>query len=170
MISFRHIISLTILPLIMFSFSQCSSQKKLQDKAPVQLKGVYCQNWVAGIQGGGAGTNIFIPIEAVTDKKVQLDSVYFRGKSAKLETKPQGTSIYIGRFISERNKKRDLVMDGDGKKEYGNEMPTIPEKIPFELKNDECVVSYKEGSKTKYFKIEGVVEKTMESFPMAPKQ
>src|SRR5690606_41772555 len=71
---------------IMTSFSQCSSSQKLQEKAPVTFGEVYFQRWNAGIQGGGSGINLFIP---VMDTNVVLDSVYFRGKSAKLETKPQ---------------------------------------------------------------------------------
>ena len=165
----KKIISITILPLIMFSFSQCSSQKKLQEKSPVQLKEVYCQSWVAGVRGGGAGLNIFIPIDAVSDEKIELDSVYFRGKSAKLETKPQSPSMFIGRFTSEVNKKQDIIMSSDSRQEYGNKMPKVKEDIPFELKDDECIVSYKEGNKTKYFKIKNVIEKASIPYPSAPK-
>ncbi len=168
MISLKKIISITILPLIMFSFSQCSSQKKLQQDAPVKLQEVYCQGWVAGVKGGGAGMNIFIPVDAVLNKKVKLDSVYFRGKAARLETKPQNESLYIGRFMSNDNKSRDLIMSSDSKNEYGNKMPVIPAKTPFELKDDECAVSYKDGNKTKYFKIENVIEKASIPYPSAP--
>lgn len=164
----RNVISFIMLPLIMFSFSQCSSQKKLQDKAPVQLKEVYCQSWVAGIRGGGAGMNIFIPVEAISDKDIEIDSVFFRGKSAKLTTKPQNKSLYIGRFTSDANKPHDIVMSSDEQQEYGNKMPKAKEVIPFELRDNECVVSYKVGSKTKYFKIENIEEKRSIPYPSAP--
>jgi len=166
--SIRSIISLTILPFIMFSFSQCSSQKKLQDKAPVQLMEVYCQSWVAGVRGGGAGINIFIPTNLKTYNHNRLDSVYFRGKSAKLQIIEDKTIVYVGRFISDVNRKQDLIMSSDKKEEYGNKMLKVEEEIPFELKDDECIVSYKVGARTKYFKIKNIVEKASIPYPSAP--
>ena len=152
MISIKNSMSLMILPIIMFSFSQCSSQKKLQDKSPIELQEVYCQSWVAGIQGGGSGINIFIPTNSMTYDHKPLDSVYFRGKSAKLQVIEDKTIVYVGRFITEANKNQDLIMSSDAKEEYGNEMPKGKHGNPFDLKDNECVVSYKVGSKTKYFK------------------
>ena len=168
MITPRNIISLTILPLIMFSFSQCSSQRKLQAKAPLQLQEVYCQSWVAGVRGGGAGINIFIPTDSRTYDHKRLDSVYFRGKSAKLQIIEDKTIVYVGRFILDANKNQDIIISSDRKEEYGNKMPKGDAGIPFELKDDECVVSYKEGTKTKYFKIENIVEKASIPYPSAP--
>lgn len=150
----------------MLGFSQCSSTKKLQTEAPIKVGKVYYQKWVAGVQGGGSGLNIFIP---VNDTSIALDSVYFRGRAAKLETKPQDQSLYIGRFISQFNQKQDIIMSGDSISEYGNKLPIVNEYIPFELSPNECVVSYIDGKKTKYFKIENVVEKASMHFPMAPK-
>ncbi len=151
--------------LVMASFSQCSSAKKLQKKAPLDLDQVYCQKWVAGIEGGGAGLNIFIPVK---DNSVILDSVYFRGKATKLEVKNQNAKIYIGRFISDFNKKKDIVMSNEPNAEFGNEMPTHIQMIPFELKENECVISYKDGKTTKYFKVDNVVEKDLIPYPSAP--
>lgn len=126
--------------------------------------------WVSGVRGGGAGINVFISVAEEDETDIKLDSVYFRGKSAKLETKPQNESLYIGRFKSDANKGYDIVMSGDTKQEYGNKMPETNKDFPFDLNNDECVVSYKVGSKTKYFKIGNVVEKKPTEYPMAPKQ
>ena len=151
----------------MLGFSQCSSTKELQSEAPIAIGKVFYQKWIAGIEGGGSGLNIFIP---VNDTSIALDSVFFRGKAAKLETKSQDQSLYIGRFISQFNKRRDLIMSSDSIAEYGNKLPIVEQKIPFELQSNECVVSYIDGLKTKYFKINNVVEKASLHFPMAPKQ
>ena len=150
---------------IMTSFSQCSSSQKLQEKAPATFGDVYFQRWNAGIQGGGSGINLFIP---VTDNNVVLDSVYFRGKSAKLETKTTDTSLYIGRFKTEFNQPKDIVMSSNPLDEYNNPLPIQKEKIPFILKGSECVVSYKDGQTTKYFKIENIIEKEAINYPSAP--
>jgi len=149
----------------MASFSQCSSAKKLQKSAPLHLGQVYCQVWIAGIEGGGAGLNIFIPVK---DNSIILDSVYFRGQAAKLEVKSQNEIIYIGRFISDFNKKKDIIMSNEPYAEYVNEMPEISQKIPFVLKDNECVISYKDGKTTKYFKVDNITEKDLIPYPSAP--
>lgn len=148
----------------MTSFSQCSSSKKLQKNTPEGIGQVYCQSWVAGVEGGGSGLDIYIP---VTDTELALDSVYFRGKAAKLEFKKEAM-MFVGRYPSEFNKKKDMVMSQDPKEEYGNEMPVIDKPIPFELQENECVISLIEADKTKYFKITDVVEKQALAYPSAP--
>ena len=157
-----------IMIIIMTSFSQCSSAQKLQKEAPVKIGTVYYQHWVAGIQGGGSGINLFIQTEGTLKDNIQLDSVYFRGNSAKFEVKPNNSTLFIGRFSLAANQKKDLIMSNKPKAEYGNELPKLKTKIPFELKENECVVSYKDGNKTKYFKIENVVGKQLQFYPSAP--
>lgn len=154
-----------MLLMIMTSFSQCSSSQKLQEKAPATFGEVYFQRWNAGIQGGGSGMNLFIP---VTDNNVVLDSVYFRGESTKLETKPQNKMLYIGYFKTEFNQPKDIVMSSNPLDEYNNLLLIKKEKIPFTLKDSECVVSYKDGQTTKYFKIENIIEKEAINYPSAP--
>ena len=149
----------------MTSFSQCSSSQKLQENPPVTFGEVYFQRWNAGVKDGGSGINLFIP---VTDKSVVLDSVYFRGKSAKLETKPQSKMLYIGYFKTEFNQPKDIVMSSNPLDEYNNPLLIKKEKIPFALKDSECVVSYKDGQTTKYFKIENIIEKEAINYPSAP--
>lgn len=155
--------------IVMTSFSQCSSSKELQSKSPTKFGDVYCQSWVAGIKGGGSGINIFISINEDIPEGLMLDSVYFRGKAAKLEVKPNDKTLYIGRFKTGFNvMKQDIVMSSDSKEEYGNQLPKIETKIPFDLKDNECVVSYKKGDKTQYYKIENIIEKQAQQFPSAP--
>ncbi len=161
---FKNIAFTFLLLFVMASFSQCSSTKKLQSNAPMTIGKVYYQGWIAGVKGGGSGTNIFIPI---TNTNVVPDSVYFRGRVAKLTTKFQDTTLYIGRFNSPDNQKHDIVMSSDSAQEYGNKMPEKRKEIPFVLKDDECVISYKEGNKIKYYKITNVTKKDMKHYPMS---
>ncbi len=152
----KQILGLVILTFIMASFSQCSSAQKLQNEAPTAIGEVYFQKWIAGVEGGGSGVNIFIE---TLSNDTKLDSVYFQGQVAKLEVKPGTENEYIGRFISDFNKKEDMVFSSDPNKEYGNKPPQLPVKIPFELNDDECVISYSENDKTKYFKLKNIKEK-----------
>ena len=150
--------------LVMASFSQCSSSKQFSEKAPLEFGEVYCQKWVAGVQGGGSGMNLMIPVE---EFKVSLDSVYFRGKGVILE-KDEQAKMYIGRFKDPLNNPKDYVMSGDPKEEYGNKLPDVSKGIRFDLKDNECVVSYKVKEVTQYFKIENVIEKEFVPYPTAP--
>ena len=157
---------LILLALIMTSFSQCSSVQKLQKKAPTNFGEVYCEEWVAGAFGAGSGINIYIP---VADFSIKLDSAYFREKATKLNIESDNDKVYIGRILTDLNtEKRDLLINSDSKKEYGNKPPELPKKIPFELNRNECVVSYIDNYVVKYFKIENVIDKPVTSYPMAP--
>jgi len=142
----------------MSSFSQCDS-KNLQAQSPVELGDVYCQSWIAGVEGGGGGINIFIP---TTDTSVKFEQVYFRGKIATLESRD---GMYIGRFKSEVNQPKEILLEGAKKQETVKE---AQEEIPFEINNNQCVVAYKDGSKTKYFMIDNITEKQSLALPSAP--
>lgn len=161
----KRIFSLILLFIMMGSFSQCSSVKQLETKAPTHFGNVYFQKWVAGIEGGGSGINLIIP---VATNSIVLDSVYFRNNSAKLELGTTNPKTYIGRFKTALNQKKDMILSSDPKEEFKNKVPVTTEIIPFELKDNECVVSYQEGNKTKYYKITGIVEKDMIPYPSAP--
>ena len=163
----KKLFGLLMLTGVMASFSQCSSAQKLQKKAPTVFGEIYFQNWIAGVEGGGSGINLFI--ETLNDDIV-LDSVYFRNQSAKFEVKPANKLLYIGRFITEFNKKEDMVISSDSNKEYVNKAPDLSNKNPFKLKEDECVVSYLEGGMIKYFKLENIKERQSMDIPMSPKQ
>jgi hypothetical protein len=163
---FKHIAFLIFL---MSLLSNCSSAQKLQEKAPMGYGEVYCEKWVSGVQGGGSGINIFIPISNELPNSIQLDSVYFRGKGSKLEIIKGENTLYVGRFKTSFNQGQDMVMSSDPNDEYGNPVPILKEKIPFVLQDSECVISYKEGSDTKYFRIENIIEKQPQHYPSAPK-
>ncbi|MEZ4856918.1 MAG: hypothetical protein R2812_10640 [Gelidibacter sp.] len=152
---------------ILASFSQCTSTQKLQKSVPIAFSEVYFQRWTAGVEGGGSGINLYIELASELPKNIQLDSVYFRGKAAKFETKPQNKLLYIGRFKTEFNPSKDLIMSNDSLNEYGNEMSVNIKKLPFNLKENEGIISYKEGKNTKYYKVENIVEKRVLNYPSA---
>ncbi|OEK06135.1 hypothetical protein A8C32_19075 [Flavivirga aquatica] len=159
---FKNTFTLLILFLGMLSFSKCASTQKLEKKLPISIGDVYYEHWVAGIKGGGSGFNVFIPVTNNTESFI-LDSVYFKGRRAKLEYKNKST--FIGRFKTKANQKQDYVMSSDSNEEYGNTVYDLPKKIPFALKEDECIVSYKENKTTKYYKISNIIKKESQSYP-----
>ncbi len=149
--------------LFLFFILQCSSAQKFQKEAPMPINKIEIQHWMAGIQGGGSGINMEIQVPEKTT--IKLDSVFYKGLRAKVI--PARTD-YIAKFISAENQKRKIVMSNKPNSEYGNELPVIIQKSPFDLKDNECVLSYKEAGKTKYFKYSNVIEKPRQDFPSAP--
>ncbi len=161
----KSILKSLLFLLIVVGFSQCASTKRLEDKLPLEIGVVYSQHWVSGVRGGGSGYNLFIPIKS-NPNKIVLDSLYFKGKRVKLEQK--NASVFVGRFKTEANHKHDIIMSSDPLAEYGNTVPGLSKKTPFELNDTECVVSYQGGNKVLYYKISNVIKKTSTEAPNIP--
>lgn len=155
--SFQKFFKLICLALLSMSFSQCACKMKLQNEAPTTFGETYYQSWVAGVKGGGSGTNVFIEVK---DENITLDSIYFRGKVSKFETKPSSPSLYIGRFKGNSNTEEKTVISS-------NDNKVEAEDFPFKLKENECVVSYTENEKVKYYKISNLKKKPLEALPMS---
>lgn len=146
----------------------CSSAQKLQEQSPIDFGDVYYRKWISGVKGGGSGLNLVITVSEPMPQNIHLDSVYFRGKASKLERIKDDNILFIGRFKSLFNQKQDIIMSSDPTKEYGNELPEVLSSNTFELKDDECVVSYTMKGNTKYYKIKNLREKPAEHYPTAP--
>lgn len=157
------VIQRIILSLLSVMFLQCSSAQKLQTEAPIKINRIEVQEWIAGIQGGGSGINMEIQVPEKT--AIELDSVFYKGLRAKVIPK---RTDFVAKFISEVNQKRDIIMSNKPNAENGNELPVIIQKSPFKLDKEECVISYKDAGKTKYFKYSKVIEKPRQDFPSAP--
>jgi hypothetical protein len=163
--TFNNIILILVICGITVSFSNCQSSQKLKNPTSLKIGEVYYENWEAGVQDIGSGYTIFIPILNYP-KNITLDSVYFKGNKAKLEFK--NNTVFVGRFKTTTNKKQDIIMSNEPYAEYANKVPVLPEKIPFELKDDECIVSYLVEEEIKYFKIEGIVRKAYILYQTVP--
>ncbi len=158
----RALVKLGVLSIII-GCTQCASSQKLDDKAPVIFKDAYFQKWVGGIESAGWGYTFYLPYENNTN--IKLDTIYFRDKSAKLEKKTD-EPVYSANIKYPGNKV-ELIMDSDPKKEAKNEVPKLEkEKIPFELKENECVIRYTKNGKVGYFKIKDLKEKKLLAYPM----
>lgn len=162
---FKNILFLLVMFFIMVSFSKCASTQKLDKSLSMDLGAVYYKSWVAGVKGGGSGFNIFIPITS-NPNNIMLDSVFFKGKQVKLEYR--NNSIFIGRFKTSINQKHDVVMSSNRLAEYENKVPELTTRSPFQLKEDECVVSYRLKNKVHYFKIDNIIKKEAQNFMSAP--
>jgi len=131
-------------------FTNCAGNKYLQDTAPVNMGNAY-------IEQTPAGFDLYIPIKTIQKNNISLDSVYFRGRKASLAIHPQHSGMHYAQFIS---MKEDMQMSSDPKEEYGNKAPVKMDKIPFKLKKDEAVIEFTQDGKLKYYKIDGISERS----------
>ena len=60
-------------------------------------------------------------------------------------------------------------MNSNTAQEYGNTAPKIETNNPFNLGQNECVVSYKLNGKTRYYKLTNIVKKESIDIPMSPR-
>ena len=161
----KKLTSLFLMLFMISNFSQCRSLQKIEKELPIEIGEVYYQHWIAGVKGGGSGDNLFIPV--VSNKNnIILDSVYFKGKQVKLELK--NNSMYVGRFASKINRKQDIILSNEPYAEYGNPVPEVPKKIPFDLRESECIVTFQEGNETRYYKISNITKRESEKHPHTP--
>jgi len=147
------ITKLLALILIMTGFTQCKSTK-FDKTPPFTVTEATYTNWVGGIKGV-RGVNVVI--NYTSSSEVKFDSIYFINKVIKIEFKSvKEQQVLVGHFnTSSVNSKEDLVLHADSTKELKNTIPSL-KKFPFELKENEAVISYQEGKKTKYFKVENI--------------
>lgn len=122
------------------SFSQ---QPAVLEYTPVlQLDQVQFQEWYAGIKVGGTGINMFFP-NIKTSGDINLETVYFRNMKGKLQ---------------KRQAMYSAVLKNDSP-HYTWQPAKKPADYPFDLKDNECVISYTENGTTKYLKIANLDEK-----------
>lgn len=145
-----------LLILVSFAFFGCGASKvKAQNEAPFKVLEATYANWV-GEQLDMVGTTLRITIN---NKDIQLDSVYFRNNSALLKRVGSiENSLFIGSFTTSKTQ-HDFILHADPKEEFGNKPPVTVSKLPFEIKENEAVVSYFFKDKINYYKILEVKEK-----------
>lgn len=135
-----------VVAVVMSSTFQCSSSKVtttlFEEQPTFKHDPVYFQEWYAGIKVGGTGINLFFP-NLNNDNSVELDSVYFRNLKGKLV---KGNGRYMATI------KNDSPY-------YTFKVQEKSDDYPFTLALNECVISYTENGKKKYFKITNLDER-----------
>tara|TARA_B110000037_G_scaffold107971_1_gene125084 strand:- start:9779 stop:10282 length:504 start_codon:yes stop_codon:yes gene_type:complete len=158
---------LVILGFVFLSIFNCKSAQEpllqFQTTAPIDFSEPYYNSWVAGIEGGGAGINVFLP--TTKPSKIIIDSLHFRGEKSAVETRDQ---LIIGRFKYTTTRKKDIIFSSDRRAEYGNTPPTQIDASPFTLSQNECVISYQVKNKRLYYKISNLKKGGSIAYPSAP--
>lgn len=160
----------TLLLLCLFSLSliaescgstQISNNIMFEANPPFTIKEAYFQKWVAGTKEGGAGTKVHLVFKSI-GPEVALKEIYFQNQIQKVQKASNSGYDYFAEFDS--NIRSNIIMDIDPMKEAQN---TPSQNFPFELQENEAVVSYLFNDKTNYFKIINLSEKERIAYPQS---
>lgn len=149
---------------ITFLFYQCGSTK-FEENPPFKITSAIYNNWTGG-QPGNKGMTVNITYTSIY--KIKFDSIYYSNKIVILESSiTKEKKMISANFVSPV--KPDMILDKNTSKETQNVVPLL-KKFPFELKQNEAIISYIVKGKTKYFKVKSVKKGKSVFYPSAPKE
>ena len=131
----------------------------LELNPPFTIEEAAYQEWIAGTPQGGSGVTVFINFSNI-QQGVVFKEIYFRDKNTEVVTSAAVRVQYVGYFKNEP--KRDVVMDSNSINEAAN---TPPKKSPFQLYDDEAVISFEFNQELGYYKIENLEQKEILAYP-----
>lgn len=151
------------LPIWAIFFYSCAGGKDalFEQNPPFQIQKATVQDWVSGVQGGGAGTIVTLYMGPIHEE-LKLQQIYYGHEVAAVEQDAHNIDKFVARFQKQTN--RDIVMSEDTLEEAKN---TPPEKSPFSLEKNELVVGYIHEGEMKFFKYSEVEEKPLIAYPGA---
>ena len=162
----KNILILFSLSILLVSASNCGSSRgssaiQLEGNPPFVISEIYAQDWMAGVEEGGSGTNVHITFETL-NKNLSIESVYFANKIFLVRQEENNPKVFLGSYkaVSGRN----IIMDTNPIKEAKN---TPFQALPFELKNHEAVIKYSVDGTVGFFKISNVLLKPKIAYPAA---
>jgi len=151
----KKIINIGLIILLSIVFFGCGTSKiKAQSEHPFKVVDATYNNFV-GEQPDLVRTVIKI---TTNNPLIQLDTVYFRNNATLLMREVSTEkAVFTGSFTTS-NAPHDYILDSDPKQEFGNKPPVIVSKLPFELNDNEAVISYFYKDKINYYKILEVMQ------------
>jgi hypothetical protein len=141
------------LPLLLVTITQCASYK-LEKNPPFQIISATSNVRAGGINGSPGGTKL--TIRYTSDTQIKFDTLFFRDKKAMSSNIVSGNEKMVTAIFYSSPVNTDMQMHSNPNKEYGNSAPKTRKVTPFQLTENECVLSYIENNKTKYFKFSPV--------------
>ncbi len=146
-------------------FIQCGTTQKETSKMvknpPFTITEATYQTWVAGIQGGGAGTYVVITFGSI-DSDVEINNFYFGNFKALAKVQPNNSLLYRANVLNNTNNER--LMNIDPKQEAN----TLPQpKSQFELEQGNAIIEYNFKGKTYFHKVTKMIEKSPLAYPSA---
>jgi hypothetical protein len=138
--------------IIAVGFFSCASKDRFQTQFPQEIKGFYFEK-----EKSAEEILFYIEFKKPLSQELRLEKIYFRNQDSKIAK--LSSTLYKAYFLSELISK-DLILEHDSRKEYGNKAPLI-NKPKFDLKPDEALLEYKSNNSLQYFKLTPVKEREM---------
>ena len=158
----KFIVAITSV-LTMVFFTQCGSAQ-FDKEAPFTIHKAYYQDWFGG-QPGSRGTLVTVEISRAAESIV-FDSIFFNDKIKRLgNTVSDNKQLLIGNFPTTTLSDKNIIMHSDPKEEMANELSNPILNYPFELSDNECVVSYIIKNKKRYYKVENLKKEKSIYYP-----
>ncbi len=145
------------------SLNSCKSTRSIhfQSKIPFQIESPYYQPWSSGVQGGGSGIDVILPIKNLN--AIVPDSIHFQGQRTKAVVQQQ---IIVGHINTNNNKQQDIILSNEPLEELNNQLLPLNNSTPFKIENNACVLSYLMKGKRYYCKIENLERRLKISYPL----
>ena len=148
-----------IINLLLVSLLSCSSVKEMkQDTSMIKIQEVYSQKWVAGIQGGGSGIDVYLNLDEALEEGVSFNRIQIKDIETTVIQKTDDLK-YVARFKTDLNQ---LNLDENTEKEYGNQ---VPQKKEIKLKEGQVKIYFTKNGQEFYKLIENVQKKPMMAYP-----
>jgi hypothetical protein len=145
--------------LFLLGLVSCATNKEKKGVIDLEeIKEVYYQKWVAGVQGGGSGIDFFVTLKQPLSAEIVLEKVQFENNEASF--KKLAPTSYVARISTKMN---DLILDENPKKEYGNTLNNN------NLKQGEANLIFTKNAKVYSVHLKNVTEKPMLAYPSMEK-
>ena len=89
------------------------------ENPPFEVRELSVTPWAAGRQEGGTGLLFKLTL---SEPFATLDSIYYNGNTTvwKRDTSQPNAAVYTANQASKKHPKKNLILDGNSQKEYGN--------------------------------------------------
>jgi hypothetical protein len=147
----KYFVKILSLMVVIIGFTACGSSQKLVETLPFTIGEMRIEPWSVGESTHPRGVNIYIPVQDL-DPEITLDSLYYKGDVAKLESvKRDSYHVFIGRFMEKRP--ANLVLHQDPKKEFGNKPTQGKIKPPYNIGKEQALLKYNIKGSAEYYKL-----------------
>ena len=146
-------IVITFLSIIITSCHSNANIKSISNSNLNLTSPAYFEKWIAGVEGGGSGFNVFLPIKK--SSFINFDSIHFRGQRVKALHR---NNMVFGRFKSINNNQSEDIIIGNTDHEKNNSH--------FSLLDNSCVLSYRIQNKRMYIEFKNLDYKPSKPYPV----
>ena len=148
----KNVVNLGAYLVLVFLLLNCGSHgtnaQKSQSPHPFKVLEATYNNWAGG-QPGVSGFHVSILLDT---PDIELDTLYFRNRKTLLKKIVNSSkNKWVATFVN--SPKKDRIIAADPLSEYGNLVPDLSLKIPFQLRKNEAVIQYLYRGENRYLKV-----------------